>query len=90
MTTFCSFSRQAFLPHFHKENVDKVIDKFKNREGGEISTFIDSETLEHNKSPLTQTSAGSSYRYGVEAHNVRAVIGGVISEESITDDERYR
>ena len=52
MTTFCSFSRQAFLPHFHKENVDKVIDKFKNREGGEISTFTDSETLEHNKSPL--------------------------------------
>ena len=42
------------------------------------------------KSPLTKTSAGSSYGYGVEAHNAREVMGGVISEESITDDERYR
>lgn len=38
---------RLFLPHFNKENVGKVIDEFKNSEGGEIPTFIDSETLEH-------------------------------------------
>lgn len=38
---------RLFLPYFNRENVGRVIEEFKNSEGGELPTFIDSETLEH-------------------------------------------